>query len=285
MLGRGRFTRRVCALLVFLCGTSAWSSAGASTEDEFSKRAAIQPGAGIYNPYLDTHCTMGFLLKDSAGAVYGVTEGNCAPNGMFRDGGGVYTPYVGSRTWATGRGPVVQRYERQHRQFGRYVAQVLTDNAYHLNYAIVRLDRGVGYDGTVAVVGGPGRQPYTGEATGPTQVTFVCIDGYEVMWGETRPAYDDGVHQDVAPTGIASPAFELATPSNGNCGGAPVVAFDGAAVGIHSRYLGGGGTTGLAEGRGGPPAYRLDAIISAAQKQLGVSLRLVQSGEKGTTRR
>lgn len=99
-------------------------AASAAPSDEYSQRTLIQPGSGVYNPYLDTYCTLGFLLKDARGGVYGVTDGNCAPNGKVRDGTGTYRPYVGSRTWAPGSGPVVQRYEPKHRPFGRYVAQV-----------------------------------------------------------------------------------------------------------------------------------------------------------------
>jgi hypothetical protein len=256
-----------------------------ATQDEFSKRTVIQPGAGFFNLDRDDMCTMGFLLRDASGVVYGVTSGNCAPDGRFRDGAGTYTPYVGSRTWKPGTGPVVTRYERHSRPFGRYVAQVLTNSAYKLNYAIIRLDKGVAYDGTVAVVGGPGRRPFTGQTSTPTQVTLVCPDGYEVMWGQTHPVYDDGVRQDLAPTGIASPSFDLTEPNNGICAGAPVLAFDGTAVGIQSLFFVGVGI-GLAEGRGGgPPAYRLDSIMAAAQQQLGVPLQLVQAGDKGVTRR
>lgn len=269
-------------MLVAIAG----GQAGAAPQDEFSKRTVIQPGAGMYNKDRDDMCTVGFLLKDPSGGVYAVESANCAPDGRFRDGAGTYTPYVGSRTWKAGTGPVVTRYERHPRQFGRFVAQVLTNNAYDLNYAIVRLDKGVAYEGTVAVVRGPGRQPYTGQTTSPTQVTIVCPDGYTFMSGQTHPVYEDGVRQDVAPTGITSAAFDLTEPNNGICAGAPVMAFDGTAVGIVSIYLAGAGTTGLAEGRGGgPPAYRLDAIMAAAQKQLGTTFKLLQSGEKGITTR
>jgi hypothetical protein len=265
----------------------AWPAVAANAApDDYSKRTVVQPGAGVYDPYLDTYCTLGFLLKDPQGAVYGVTAGTCAPDGRVRDGAGTYHPYVGSRTWTPGTGPVVQRYEPKHRQFGRYVAQVLTNNAYTLNYAIIRLDPKIAYDGTVAVVRGPGRHPYTGTTTQPTQVTFVCVDGYAAIYAGQKPVYDDGVRQDVAPQGVDSPSFRLSESTNGTCAGAPVLGFDGAALGIHSGYLAGLGTAGLSHGNAsGPPAYRLDAIIAAAGRQLHTSLRLVQSAETGTTRR
>lgn len=137
----------------------------------------------------------------------------------------------------------------------------------------------------MAVVRGPGRDPYTGTRTEPTQVSFVCLDGYAAIYAGQKPAYDNGVREDVAPQGVDSPSFRLSASTNGTCAGAPVLGFDGTALGIHSGYLAGLGTTGLSQGNAsGPPAYRLDAIIAGAQKQLHTPLRLVQSAEKGTTR-
>lgn len=252
--------------------------------DEFTKRLIIQPGAAVYNPYLDTFCTLGFLLSDPAGAVYGVTGGACAPNGMFRDGGGIYKPYVGARTWAAGRGPIVARNERKHRPFGRYVAQVLAGKADDLSYAIIRIDRGMSYDGTVAEVRGPSRKPFSGGTSTPTQVTVVCMDGYAAAWDESY-GYDDGVRQDLAAQGIQGPTFRLATPAEGHCQGAPVLGFDNLAVAIHSGYVEGGQQSLFAGKAQGPPAYRMDAIIKAAENQLRTSFKLMQSGVKGTTRR
>src|SRR4051794_25284418 len=104
-------------VVLFLTLAMAWPVVGANAgpQQEFSKRTVIQPGAGMYGR---TQCTVGFLLKDPSGAIYAVTEGNCAPNGMDQDRVGTYTPYVGSRTWKPGTGPVVERYERKHRPFG-----------------------------------------------------------------------------------------------------------------------------------------------------------------------
>jgi hypothetical protein len=253
-------------------------------DDEFTKRVIIQPAAAVYNVHSDRYCTLGFLLTDPAGAIYGITGGQCAPNGMFRDGAGIYTPYVGSRTWPVGKGPVVARKERRQRPYGRYVAQVLAEKSDDLSYAIIRLDRNIQYLGAVAEVGGPGRQPFTGETTGPTQVTYVCEDGYAASM-VTTAAYDDGVRDDVAQQGRRIRSFRLATPAEGSCAGAPVLGFDSTAVAIHSGYVEGGQQSVLDGRVQGSPAYRVDAIIESAQKQLRTRLRLVQAGEKGVTRR
>ena len=161
----------------------------------------------------------------------------------------------------------------------------MVNNAYRLNYSIIRLDKGIRFDGTVAVLGGPNRRPFTGRTSVPAQVAYVCLDGYKADAGDDSYGYDDGVRQDVAPKGVDTPAFELATPENGSCAGAPIIGFDGSALGIHSELFLALGTEGLKEGRAsGPPGYRLDAIIAAAQKQLGTTLTLVQAGERGATR-
>lgn len=262
-------------------------------EGEFTKRVVIQPGGAVYNPYLDEYCTLGFLLTDSAGALYGVTAGACAPNGRSRDGAGTYQPFVGARTWAPGTGPIVARNERKHRPYGRYVAQVLAEKADDLSYAIIRIDKGIAFNSTVAEARGPGGAPFSGQTNTPTEVTIVCMDGDAVSGfgvdGTGNPdgayGYDDGVRRDVAPQGVQERTFRLATPAEGHCMGAPVLGFDNKAVAVHSGYLEGGQQSLLSGRVQGPPAYRMDAILKAAQQQLRSKLTLVQAGVKGTTRR
>jgi hypothetical protein len=281
---RGRRLAGVAAALALLNSAGqAWGDPG---DDKFTQRLTVQPGATAYQPHTDSTCTVGFLVKDTTGAVYALTGGHCAPDGRFRDGAGNYTAYVGSRTWPVGRGPVVARNEPRHRSIGRYVAQTVGASAYELTYAVIRLDKGIAYDGTVAVLRGPGRQPYTGQTTVPTQLTYVCHDSYKTSYNGIQQGYDDGVHEDVAPRGVTPTSFLLATPAEQSCSGAPVVGFDNTAVALHSGYV-----SGLAHAldsnsnAAGPPAFRVDAILAAAQKQLHTSLSLVQSGQKGKTSR
>lgn len=282
---RARSLRLLTASAALASAVLASASAAAPGDpDEFTRRVVIQPGAPVYNPHADTTCTLGFLLKDPAGVIYAVTGGACAPNGMFRDGAGVYNRYVGARTWAPGKGPVVARNERKHRPFGRYVAQVLAEKADDLSYAIIRIDKGIAFEGTVAEIRGPGRAPFSGQTSTPTEVTVVCQDGYAASWDGSY-AYDNGVRQDVAAQGIQAPTFRLATPAPGQCQGAPILGFDNTAVAIHSGYIEGGQQSVLSGRVQGPPAYRMDTIIKFAQDQLKTKLTLVPSGVKGTTRR
>jgi hypothetical protein len=270
---RGRWIAALTAVLLVVAA----AAADATPQQVDGWRVRIQPGTGIHDPYTDRYCTLGFLLKDSAGVVYGVTGADCARDEGPPEGVSWYEPFYGSRTWAPGKGPVADRRAFFARGFGHYVAQVVTDNSqqtyvtnggWPLNYAIVRLDPGVTYSGTVAVVGGPRRQPYTGRTSTPGALTFVCTDSHLVSYGGVN-AGDDGVTQAVAPLGLGSPTFEMVSSTSvvsPPCQGAPVLDSDGTAVAVY----GGGG-------------HRLDAIIAAAQKQLHVTLRLVAAGESGET--
>jgi hypothetical protein len=284
---RSRIAVALAALVLGVVGTV--DAHATPRDDAWTKRLTVQPGMPVYNPHYDLTCTSGFLLKDSRGGRYVVVDAHCAPDGRFKDGAGFYTPYVGARTWPRGAGPMAQRDEPRHRTIGYYVAQVVPDRTYDVSYAIIQLDKGIAYDGTVAVVGGPRRQPFAGTTSEPMPVTYVCQDNYGADDGTTSYGYDDGVRQDVAPTGVGSPAFALATPANGICAGAPVLGFDGSALGIHSQWAmvwGSNSPQSAPQGTyaSGPPVYRLDAIIAAAQQQLHVPLTLLQSGEKGVTR-
>jgi hypothetical protein len=267
---------RWAAALVVLLVLAAASAADATPRQTPGWRTKIQPGMGVHDPYTDANCTLGFLLKDASDAVYGVTGADCARDTGPPEGVGWYEPFYGSRTWAPGMGPVAERRTFVPR-FGRYVAQVVTNNSRQnyvtrgglaLNYAIVRLDPGIRYSGTVAVVGGPRRQPYAGSTTTAAALTFVCSDWRLVDYNDAQ-AGDDGVTQAIAPLGLGSPTFEMVSSmyvGGPPCQGAPVLDPEGTAVAIY----GGGG-------------HRLDAIIAAAQKQLHVSLRLVAAGEQGVT--
>lgn len=268
-------------------------SAGAEPppSTEFTKRIIVQPGFGFENDETNDYCTAGFLLRDRRGAVYTVTDAHCAPNGRFKDGAGVYDVFVGSRTWASGRGPAVNRVQRIKSRVGRYAVQVAAPTNRELNYALVRLDPGTRYDGTVAVVGGPSFGIYSGATTGPTRLTYVCDDGYAVghaQGAETR--YLDGVQQDVAPDGLRRVWFNVAAPAEGSCAGAPVIlgGVGVQAVGINGGYLGGGLSPDSSEGRlvtSTNIVYRLDTIVADAQKRVGERLQLVPAGESGVTKR
>ena len=276
---RGGVRPRLLIALSVLLLLVAATAADATQQRAAKWRARIQPGTGVYNPELKKYCTLGFLLKDPAGAIYGITDAQCGYDEGPPEGVSSYEPFYGARTWAPGKGPVAERNSHFNRRFGHYVAQVVNNNSYQsyvlngglpLNYAIVRVDPNVEYDGTVGVVGGPRPRPYTGNTSSPTVLTFVCIDTNFVDFDGVPTVYDDGVRQGVAPLGLGSPTFDIVSQNSLGgpaCPGAPILDAEGQAVAVF-----------------GSRAYRLDAIIAAAQKQLHLSLRLVAAGETGTTK-
>lgn len=277
--------RRLGLLLACLAVAIAADTSSAAYEPP-TKRPSLQPGNLIFVPQDEGRCTLGFLLRDTSGVVYGLSWGNCPPDAAGTPAAvGVNTAYYGDRSWPAGRGPLVEGYTPKVRPIGRFVLAVSRPDNDALQYSLFRLNRGVAYRGDVAVVGGPAPVPYGHMTTLPGPVDVIAHDSYAVD-GPTGPqGYDDGVRTLIAEA-LRPTSFRVAGAATVDQGGAPVVLTgqDGGpvAVGLLSGRVGTGATEGNEDGRGaGAVVYRLDSIIADASSRVGRRLTLVSAGQSG----
>jgi hypothetical protein len=265
----------------------------ASAYEPPTKRPTVQPGSLLFVPDDEGRCTLGYLLKDRTGAIYGVTWGNC-PADQSPGGGQVSasagSQFLGVRSWEPGRGPVVKGYNPRVQRIGRFVLQVARADNDDLQYSLVRLDRAVVYDGTVGLIGGPASVALRGATSAPATVDVVGHDGYQTDTVGGPQGYDDGHRQVAAYEGLRETSFRLATAATLDQGGAPVSLSPGdgspIAVGILSGRVGTGATVGNEDGRAvGAVVYRLDAILEDASARLRTRLELLGEGATGRVRR
>ncbi len=255
-----------------------------------TQRPTVQPGSLIFVPDDKGRCTLGFLVRDPEGVTYGVTWGSCPADQPSPATVGVNTAFYGARTWKPGKGPVVQGYNPKIKAVGRFVLQVSEPDNDSLQYSIIRLDRGVTYDSTVALTGGPAPKPYTASTLTPQSVTSVTHDGYATDVEGGPQGYHNGQRTEVAYLGLEPTSFRVTAAATLSEGGAPVLLLPGdgpaIAVGIRSGRFGTGATVGNEDGRAaGSVIYRLDAILQDASELLGRRLNLLSAGKRGKTTR
>jgi hypothetical protein len=279
-----RTTRRVFAATVLLVSTAALAPASAISDA--SRDTVVQPGMRIYQQEDQSVCTVGFLIRDSAGVVYSL-EGVYCPPDYSTDNGVQRTRFIGVRRWPAGKGPALVYPQRPHAVVGRAVLQVAPNNTSEPAYSLMRLVPGAAYSARVPVIGGPFRHVYRGETTTPTSVGYVCADAYTASYSVNHTAgYNDGSHRDVAPEGIRHGVFHLAQPVDESCQGAPVVAFDGSyAVGMVNGNATTNPDASMLDGSATPtaPAHRVDALLDDASRRMHTTFTLLQAGVHGRT--
>jgi YD repeat-containing protein len=222
----------------------------------------VRPGAGATVGGIagDSWCTLNFLFtgrgSDGRATRYIGTAGHCVLAESATDDRG------GERRWAPGKGPRV--LDANGDRIGEVAYAVFEDD---LDFALIRLDRGVRANPRMCTFGGPTR--VNDDLTETT--TLLQYHGQGLLTGETVPG------RTAAAQGLPHPdhvyAAGLAAPGDSGSG---VVSSDGRAVGVlvttglHGVgvYSGGGvdaGTIGVS---------RLTPLVRRAEKVLRQDLTL-----------
>lgn len=208
-------------------------------------------------------CTLGFLFAGSDGATYASTAGHC-----------ILGDDETTKTWRAGKGPTVSLAGDATRTgpIGRVVfAEFLpTEENDWLDFALVKLDRGVGGDGRVRDLGGP-TGVYSKQADEPVRLAFY---GKGTGVGDVLPSRDLLALN----TKRASHVYAHGVAAPGDSG-APVLTADGEAVGL---ILGAGGNAvgvGLGTASVGHDAAplrigRLGPVLADAARTLKLRFRL-----------
>lgn len=242
--------------------------------------ALAQPGARLWFPDdREDHCSLGFLFRGSDGHTYGATNQACATMPNFSASGGPLAiggtnEFVGERRWSPGKGRVVEVKPTKER-LGTVVYQRVAAADTAIGLTLVRIDRGVRYDGTVCGI------------TGPNAIERSTASTPQPVWHPAMPtvapAYDPnspfryivpGPSDAVAPFGFANAETVVTSISgNGAFRGMPVLAGDDGALGI---WTGGAGAFPQF-----PNVERIGPAIARAEKFLGIRLTLLRGGMRG----
>ncbi len=238
----------------------------------------VRPGAAAFNTKDRADCTFGFILRGSDGARYVIVGHRCAPASRPS----VSVKVGESReehTWPRGKGPQVS--DSTGKPVGRLVYDVrIVEKALMIDFALLRLDKGIKYSPTMCQFGGPRRI----NSIIDNQPTFASIYGQSNEYTKV-----DGSHgyEDLIPQGLNNPEIvNGARTSQLNNDGAPVLSGDGGqALGIMGEAWTHAGTNpqedgSQAENPYGSYIYRLGPVIQRLERALHLRLALVNAGER-----
>ncbi|MDQ3962456.1 MAG: S1 family peptidase [Actinomycetota bacterium] len=249
--------RKTIVVSLALLGLSLAPTAGFADANAHGIQSAgepvVRPGAKVL--YRDAYCTMNFVFKGSDGNDYVGTAGHC--------------PFQGNkeavRRWKKGRG--LEARDASGIRIGEFAfaARVKDDD---IDFALIRLDRGVEANPEMEFFGGP-----TGLNDDITYgLELINMYGHGLVFGDvkrdrqflTPNGFDD--KESIFATGAASPGDS----------GAPVTTDEDEALGI---FVEGGAALRIPES--GPPypgntiIVRLPHNIALAEDELDLRLRLV----------
>jgi hypothetical protein len=230
--------RRAVLAALLASSTAVAGTAGAVEPDD-----RVRPGLGYSSPV--NGCTFGFLLSGSDGGRYAATAGHCA------------LPDDGERLWLPGDGPAV--INDHNRAVGRFTYAVL-DSAQSLDFALIRLDRGVKGNPQMCGWGGPTRL-LTEARTQPTELRQ---HGQAVVVSEVAPT-----RTAVARSLPREPYTLVHGPFAPGDSGSAVITADGAAVGQIVAL-----TVDILTPDVGVRVVRLEHALRSATQQTGIRFTL-----------
>jgi len=244
----------------------------------------VRPGAVAFNTKDRTDCTFGFILRGTDGARYALLGHRCAPASR-PDVSLKVGPSNEERTWAVGKGPQVS--DSTGKPVGRLVYDVrifeapLFETVVLVDFALMRLDRGVRYSPVMCQFGGP----HGINATIDTQPVFASIYGQsrEYTKVDGSQGYQDLIPQGLNREKIVNGARTSQLPN----AGAPVLSGDGGqALGIMGEVYTHAGTNPPSQNGSesynpyGSNIFRLKPVIQRVERALRIRLALVNAGER-----